>query len=49
MLAYINGCLRPSLELNLSDQAPIKGSEIASNTKAIPRANEASTGLSPRT
>lgn len=46
---YINGCLLPHFDLNLSDQAPIKGSEIASKTKAIPRAKDASNGLSPRT
>lgn len=46
---YINGCLLPHFDLNLSDQAPIKGSEIASKTKATPRAKDASNGLSPRT
>tara|TARA_A100001035_G_scaffold237237_1_gene201431 strand:+ start:37 stop:222 length:186 start_codon:yes stop_codon:yes gene_type:complete len=49
ILIYINGCLLPHFDLNLSDQAPIKGSEIASKTKAIPRAKDASKGLSPRT
>tara|TARA_A100001388_G_scaffold235279_1_gene188829 strand:+ start:37 stop:222 length:186 start_codon:yes stop_codon:yes gene_type:complete len=49
ILRYINGCLLPHFDLNLSDHAPIKGSVIASKTKATPRAKDASNGLNPRT
>ena len=46
---YTNGCRLPHLDLNLSDQAPTKGSEIASNTKDIPKAVEARTAFKPKT
>ena len=39
----------PHLDLNLSDQAPTKGSDIASKTKEIPKAVDARTALRPRT
>ena len=45
----MKGCLLPHFDLNLSDQAPINGSETASTTSAMPRAKEAKIGFKPKT
>ena len=49
ILAYIKGCLLPNLDLNLSDQTPTNGSDIASKKSEIPMAIEARYGSNPKT
>ena len=47
--ANIKGCLRPSLETNLSEIDPMTGSEIASKIIAIKTAKPVSEPERPRT
>ena len=49
MLAYIKGCLLPSLDLIRSDQTPTKGSDMASKKRETPMAIEAKYGCKPKT
>ena len=45
----MKGCLLPSFDLNLSDQTPTRGSEMASKKRETPRAIDAKYGSRPRT